>query len=119
MVIAMDPAPEEPADLTRFTVERYLTLVDEGVLEPDDRVELLEGVVVAMSPRNPRHDTGITLVADALHEAVGRRAVVRVQCALVIGRFSVPEPDVAVVAGTPRDYAAMHPDTALLVIEVA
>ena len=115
----MEPAPAEPADLTRYTVERYFTLVDEGVLEPEDRVELLEGVVVSMSPRNPPHDTGITLVADALYEAVGRRAVIRVQCSLVIGRFSVPEPDVALVTGTPRDYTTAHPSTALLVVEVA
>jgi Uma2 family endonuclease len=119
MVQAMEPAPAEPADLARYTVERYFTLVDEGVLEPDDRVELLEGVVVSMSARNPLHDTGITLVADALHEAIGRRAVIRVQCSLIIGRFSAPEPDVAVVAGTARDYSVAHPSTALLVVEIA
>ena len=119
MVIGMQPVPTEPADPTRLTVERYFGLVDEGVLEPDDRVELLEGVVVAMPPRNPPHDTGITLAADALHEAVGRRAVIRVQCSLVLGRFSAPEPDVAVVAGTARDYATAHPNAALLVVEVA
>jgi len=44
------PAPTEPAPPGRFTVEQYFALVDEGVLSPDDRVELLEGVVVARRP---------------------------------------------------------------------
>src|SRR3989442_11766782 len=44
------PAPSEPAAPTRMTVERYFALVDEGLLEPDDRVELLEGVVARGGP---------------------------------------------------------------------
>ena len=43
-----------PAE-TRYTSDRYFQLVDEGLLRPDDRVELLEGVIVAMAPQNPRH----------------------------------------------------------------
>ena len=106
-------------DPTRYTVERYFTLVDEGVLEPDDRVELLAGVVVSMSPRNPPHDTGIGLVAEALAAAVSGRAAIRVQCSVIIGRYSAPEPDIAVVPGTTRDYTTAHPRTALLVVEIA
>ena len=44
--------PSAPAE-ARYTAARYFALVDEGVLGPDDRVELLEGVIVAMSPQNP------------------------------------------------------------------
>lgn len=113
------PAPSEPRGPTRMTVERYFALVDEGLLEPDDRVELLEGVVVAMSPRNPLHDTVVSLVDRALARAVGGRAAVRCQCSLVLGRWSVPEPDVLVVPGRERDYLTAHPTTALLAIEVA
>jgi Uma2 family endonuclease len=115
----VEPAPSEPADPTRITVERYDALVDEGLLAPDDRVELLEGVVVSMSPRNARHDTAVNLADEALRAAVGGRAAVRVQCALILGRRSAPEPDVAVVQGQTRDYAVTHPTTALLVVEVA
>jgi len=113
------PAPTEPAAPTRMTVERYFALVDEGLLEPDDRVELLEGVVVAISPSNPPHATVVSLVFQALVEAVGTRAAVRCQCAIILGRYSAPEPDVAVVAGHQRDYITAHPRTALLVVEVA
>jgi Uma2 family endonuclease len=109
------PAPEDQ----RFTVERYFALAEQGVLEPDDRVELLEGVVVAVSPRSGRHDAGIHLVLEALRGALGPRAVIRVQSALLIGQHSAPEPDVAVVPGAIRDYDNKHPTSAYLVVEVA
>ncbi|TMA62810.1 MAG: Uma2 family endonuclease [Deltaproteobacteria bacterium] len=103
----------------RFTRERYYRLVTEGVLSPDDRVELLEGVVVAMAPQGPRHEVAGDIVAEALRRAVGAQAAVRVQRSLVAGRRSVPEPDVAVVPGRLHDYVRSRPTTALLVVEVA
>jgi len=109
----------EPASAPRYTIERYFALVDEGLLGADDRVELLEGVVVAMSPRNPPHDAAVSLAATALTVAVADRASVRCQLSLVLGQHSVPEPDVAVVSGHARDYGRAHPRTALLVVEVA
>jgi Uma2 family endonuclease len=102
-----------------MTVERYFGLVEAGVLSEDDRVELLEGVVVAMTPQNPPHATGVVRADEALRLAVGRRAHVRPQLSLVLGRHSVPEPDLAVVPGCADDYETSHPTTAWLVIEVA
>jgi len=110
-----DPAQVE----IRYTTERYFALVDAGVLHAGDRVELLEGVIVAMPPQNPRHAAATTQADDALRDAVGKWAVVRVQLPLVLGTHSAPEPDVAVVPGRASDYAAAHPTTALLVVEVA
>jgi Uma2 family endonuclease len=104
---------------TRYTVERYFELVETGVLHADDRVELLEGVIVAVSPQNPRHASATTRAHHALANALAHRAVVRVQMPLVLGSYSVPEPDVAVVPGTDADYDDAHPTTALLIVEVA
>ena len=112
-------ARTEPNATGRFTKERYFRLVIEGVLSPDDRVELLEGVVVAMAPQGPRHEVAGDLVAEALRRAFGTHAAVRVERSLVAGRRSVPQPDVAVVAGRLRDYVRSRPTTALLVVEVA
>jgi len=114
-----DLAPAQPSEPARLTVERYLGLVEAGVLSEDDRVELLAGVIVAMTPGNPPHDTGVTRATYALVRAVAERAVVRTQCSLVLGRYSLPEPDVAVVSGSVDDYETRHPETALLVVEVA
>jgi len=114
-----DPAPANQPWPARITSDRYFALVDEGVLHPDDRVELLEGVIVAMSPRNARHDAGVARADYAVRAAVGGRAILRIQSSLVLSRFSVPEPAVAVVPGRLADYDAAHPTTALLVIEVS
>ena len=111
-------AESAPAQV-RVSSERYLRLVDEGVLQATDRVELLEGVVVAMSPISPPHAVATEKTAAALRSALGSRAAVRVQQPLHLGSSSVPEPDVAVVPGTHDDYGGGHPTSALLVIEVA
>lgn len=103
----------------RYTTHQYFALVEQGVLDADDRVELLEGVIVSMSPQSPRHASAIGRVQDALQKALGDRALIRVQLPLVIGDFSAPEPDVMVLAGTVSDYDDTHPTAALLVVEVA
>lgn len=110
--------PGAPA-AARYTAARYLALADEGVLGPDDRVELLEGVIVPMSPRNPAHASAVRRVDIALRAAVGEQAVVSSQLPLVAGADSVPEPDVAILPGRAADYDAVHPTTALLVVEIA
>jgi Uma2 family endonuclease len=116
MWIGLPPAGTEPE---RCTVERYFALSDAGVLGADDRVELLEGVIVAMSPSNPLHAAVTGHTADAIRRIVGERGVVREQHPLVLGLYSVPEPDIAIVPGTHADYVDDHPRTALLVVEVA
>ena len=103
----------------RHTVESYFALAEKGVLTPDDRVELLEGVIVAMSPHTPRHAWAITQVAEALRRAIDDRAVLRVQLPLVTGPDSAPEPDVFVAPGRREDYRNRHPTSALLVVEVS
>ncbi|MGH7820113.1 MAG: Uma2 family endonuclease [Candidatus Binatia bacterium] len=103
----------------RWAVEDYLALVARGVLGPEDRVELLEGVIVAMSPHNPRHAAACGRADQAIRAAIGTRAVVRAQLPLVVGTHSVPEPDLAVVPGRLSDYDHAHPTSALLVVEIA
>jgi Uma2 family endonuclease len=94
-------------------------MVDLGILGPEARVELIEGEILTMSPQKSAHATGVQLAGDALRAAFGRGFVVRTQLPLALGVDSEPEPDVAVVAGSPRDFRAAHPATALLVVEVA
>jgi len=89
-----------------MTVERYFGLVEAGVLSEDDRVELLEGVVVAMTPSDPPHAAVVARATRALLRVVGDRASVRPQCTLVLGRYSAPEPDLALVPGSDWDYVS-------------
>lgn len=103
----------------RYTVDEYFGLVAGGLLHPDDRVELLEGVIVAMAPQNPPHAGTITIASDAIRSSLGDRAVIRVQLPLILGPHSAPEPDIAVVPGPAADYFNRHPTTAWLLVEVA
>jgi Uma2 family endonuclease len=114
-----DLTPMVPSEPTRISAAQYAALFECGVLREDERVELLGGVIVAMPPPNPPHDSGTTRLNRALMRAVGERAVVRPQCSLLVGHWSVPQPDFAVVPGVPEDYDAAHPRTALLVVEVS
>lgn len=107
------------AEDSRYTVEAYFDLVKRGVLDDDDRVELLDGVIVAEPPMDPPHASGIGLVAEALRVAIGQRAVIRVQTPFLAPPYSAPEPDIAVVPGRPADYWNSHPTAALLVVEVS
>lgn len=104
-----------------FTVEDYFTLVERGLLAPDDPVELLEGVVVEKSPQSAGHASGISLVAEVLRlafVATATEVIVRVQLPLLLG-ISAPAPDIAVVAGRARDFFQAHPSSALMIVEVA
>src|SRR5919198_1146345 len=105
--------------LRLWTREEYLKMVEAGVFKPGERVELIEGRNVAMSPQNSPHFTAVSLVEEALRTLFGAGYVVRVQGPLDLSPTSQPEPDIAVVRGTIRDYAGAHPTTALLVVEVS
>src|SRR5262249_58454609 len=64
-------------------------LVDDGVLGPDDRVELLEGVIVSVAPQNVAHAAGVVRANHCLTIAVGERAHVRPQLSFIAGKYSV------------------------------
>lgn len=99
--------------------ERYDRLVEAGVFGPEDRVELLDGLLVAREPQGGRHATAIALVRAALEKAFGRSYHVREEKPIALDERSEPEPDVVVVPGRPRDYRDAHPSRPVLVVEVA
>ncbi len=102
----------------RWTREEYYKLGELGFFD-DKRVELIEGEVIEMSPIYSPHATSVTLAGDVLREIFGKGWVVREEKPLSLGINSDPEPDLALIAGKPRDFKEAHPSTAALVIEVA
>jgi Uma2 family endonuclease len=94
-------------------------MVDTGVFDPEARLELVEGRVVEMTPQSSRHAAAVQLVERALVRRFGSGYSIRVQMPLALGPDSAPEPDLAVVPGTPRDHRDAHPDHASLIVEVA
>lgn len=105
----------------RFTVDEVSRMVEQGILGEDEPVELLEGELLLVSPPDPEHAATIAALARSLSDAYQEKAHVRPQVPLDARPYSLPEPDVAVVEGQPRDYRKRHPRgaEALLVIEVA
>jgi Uma2 family endonuclease len=83
----------------------------------DERLELLQGALVAMSPQHAPHAATISRLTKLLVRRLGDSFELRFQLPLAIADDSEPEPDVAIVAA--GDYERAHPTTALLVIEVA
>jgi len=103
----------------RWTRGQYDKMVTAGVLSPDDRVELINGEIIEVTPQGSAHATAICLIQDALHAALSGGCHIRCQLPLAIDDASEPEPDIAVVAGAAREYCYQHPSTALLLIEVS
>lgn len=111
--------PLHAPQLPRYDVSSYYALAEEGLVSPDERIELLDGIIVAMAPQSPLHAAAVYYVENALRDAFPRGTVIRTQMPIVASNSSVPEPDVVVLAGNKRDYIDRHPGSALLIVEVA
>ena len=103
----------------RWTRETYDRAVEAGVFGPHDRLELIDGRLLAMTPRGSRHAAIVGHAGDVLRGVFGAGCSVRTQSPLAVGADSEPEPDLAVVSGRALDYLDGHPTTALPVVEVS
>ena len=115
------PRPTPSAGVHRFTVDEYHRMGEAGIFHEDDRVELIRGQVVQMSPIGHRHAGCVTYLTHALLSLLGQKALVRVQNPVTVDRFGELQPDLAVVRPDPTFYRRAHPvpDDVLLMIEVA
>jgi len=103
-----------------FTVESYQRLAELGVLGADDRVELIAGQVVEMTPIGDRHASCVRRLHDLLARDALEVAIIDVQNPVVLGVRDAPQPDVAVLQRRADRYLHHpHARDILLVIEVA
>jgi Uma2 family endonuclease len=111
---------EIPDNLFRLSVEQYHRLIESGALAEDDNVELLEGLLVQKTSKNPPHSGTITRLNVRLSALLSAAWTIRTQDPLTLDE-SQPEPDVAVVEKDTYDYTRRNPSAAdvALVIEVA
>jgi Uma2 family endonuclease len=105
----------------RFTVDEYQRMGQTGILPGTDRVELIDGEVLAMTPIGPRHNATVDRATRFFVTQAADAAIVRVQGAVRLDLYSEPEPDVVLLRPREDFYASAHPGPAdiLLVIEVA
>jgi Uma2 family endonuclease len=103
----------------RWTRIEYERLIDLGVFQPGDPIELIGGELLVAEPQGAPHYTSIRKTARVLERAFGPSWDVRTQGPMGLDDESEPEPDVAVVPGRPEDYGSAHPSRADLVVEVS
>ncbi len=102
-----------------ISVAEYHRMIEAGILDEDERVELLEGVIVSVSPQKRPHAYAIQRLVALCHGLLGARYGILSQLPIDLGDRSEPEPDVAIVALGEAASRSEHPHTALLVVEVA
>lgn len=108
----------------RFTVDDYHRMADAGILGEDDRVELIEGVVVEMPPIGPHHSNSVIDLNGLLSARLFRHARVSPQNPVRLSQGSEPQPDFAILRGPAPGYLPSKdqlpaPADVLWLIEVA
>lgn len=105
----------------QFNITDYHRMAEAGILGEDDRVELIAGEVVDMSPIGTRHAACVDRLNMALTRHAGSTAIVRVQSPIQLDDYSEPQPDLVLLGVRDDFYMYSHPTPAdvLLLIEVA
>jgi Uma2 family endonuclease len=103
----------------RFTRAEYDRLIELGIFQPGERIELIAGQLMIAEPQGESHYGAIWKTARAIEAAFGPGWYVRSQAPIGLDDESEPEPDVAVVPGTVHDYLREHPTRPVLTVEVS
>jgi len=105
----------------KFTVAEYFCMAEKGILDGQERVELIDGEVLLMPPMGPRHIGGVARYARIFILRAGNRFTVLTQATVRLGAQLALEPDVVLLRFREDDYSFAHavPEDMLLVVEVA
>ena len=93
----------------KFSSARYEQMIELGVLTKQDRVELIEGEIVEMSPIGPSHNACTDILTERFVLALAGKAIVRVQGAVCLSETSMPEPDLAILKYREDRYRERRP----------
>lgn len=105
----------------RFTADEYQRMGQAGILTEDDRVELIAGEIITMTPIGTRHNASVNRGMRTLVRAVGDDAIVQSQGSVRLDLYSEPQPDLVLLRPRSDFYASRHAGTGdiLLIIEIA
>ncbi|MFH7027499.1 MAG: Uma2 family endonuclease [Heteroscytonema crispum UTEX LB 1556] len=112
---------EVTSNLRMWTVEEYHRMAETGILNEDERVELLEGKIIWMSAKGTAHRSAVGITDYLLKNLLRNRAWIAIQDPIALNNASEPEPDIAVVKIDQLYYADHHPTPreVYFIIEVA
>ena len=105
----------------KFTVEQFHKMAESGILNEDDRVELIRGEVIEMAAIGTKHASCVRRLNNSLSQKLGDKAIIDVQNLVGLDDSSEPQPDVVLLKPRQDFYASAHPQPkdVFLVIEVA
>ena len=107
--------------LTRkFTIEQYHKMTEVGILNEQERVELIRGEIIKMSPIGLRHAATINRLNQLFQQRLGQRIIVSIQNPIQLADTSEPQPDVALLKPYPDFYETKipTPEDIFLLVEV-
>lgn len=112
-----------PTEITKklFTVHDYQRMAEAGILSENDRVELIHGEIVTMSPVGPPHNAAVARATRALVNIVGDQAIVWIQGSIGLDEYNQPQPDIVLVRPQQDFYSSKlpSPSDTFLVVEIA
>jgi Uma2 family endonuclease len=105
----------------KITVSEYHRMAEVGILADDERVELLDGMLVKMSPLGRPHRMVHALIVEYLNRTLGERAIVQGMASVQLGEYSEPQPDILVLPRKLNEFVLREPDPAeaYAVIEIS
>ncbi|MDJ0600520.1 MAG: Uma2 family endonuclease [Crocosphaera sp.] len=105
----------------KFNVNEYHRMAETGILTPEDRVELIRGEIIAMSPIGRKHAAAVNRLNYILSKKLGDKAIVSVQNSIRLDNYSEPQPDIVLLKPRSDFYESKIPESEdiYLVIEVA
>jgi len=117
----MSQIATDPARRHRLSVAEYYRMAEVGILQPDARVELIDGEIIDMAPIGSRHNAIVDRLARTLQQAVRDLAIVRTQGSVSLGSYSEPHPDIALLRPHADSYFTAQPGASeiCLIVEVA
>lgn len=105
----------------QFTVKQFHQMAESGILSENDRVELIRGEMIDMSPIGRRHAGCVNRLVNFLIQLLGKQIVLAPQNPVELDETSEPQPDIALLKPRPDFYRNSHPqpEDIFLLIEVA
>ena len=109
------------ASRRKFTIEEYHQLVDLGFFTENDRIELIRGKIIEVTPKRTPHSVCNSQLWKQLYRLIGDRAEIRVQEPIIFSPDSESEPDVVIAKKKTDNYLSTHPTAAdiILIIEIS
>jgi Uma2 family endonuclease len=104
-----------------ITVEEFHRMGDAGVFPPEERIELIDGEILSMTPRGPRHAGCVNRLTRRLVPKLGGILQLTPQNPIILNDTTEPQPDIVLVRARADDYSQAHPrpQDVVLVVEVA